>query len=175
MLRPFVKHEIGCRVQLKAINQRPAIATREESRVVHLTGWTEFLTGPAERRIRCCTDRLNPPRRTSLGSRCPVRAIEDHATKAGDMLQIEPVLEPLEGFLDAPALVTEVAEGAGGKARGVEGRNSWPLDSTGIRSMVDRALRPTSETLIHIHGCHHKSNTQPFQGELSWQQRKFCF
>lgn len=36
------------------------------------------------------------------------------------MLQIESVLESLEGFVDAPAFVIKVAEGAGGKARGVE-------------------------------------------------------
>ena len=40
--------------------------------------------------------------------------------QAGYMLQIEPVLEPLEGFLNSPALMVELAKSAGGKALGVE-------------------------------------------------------
>lgn len=40
--------------------------------------------------------------------------------QAGDMLQVEPVFEPFEGFLDAPALVVQVAKGAGGETRGIE-------------------------------------------------------
>jgi hypothetical protein len=43
--------------------------------------------------------------------------------QAGDLLQIELVLEPLEGFIDAPTLVIKVADGADGadgKAGGIE-------------------------------------------------------
>ena len=40
--------------------------------------------------------------------------------QAGYMLQIEPVLEPLEGLLVSSALMVQLSKSAGGKAPGVE-------------------------------------------------------
>lgn len=40
--------------------------------------------------------------------------------QSGDVLQVEAVLEPLEGFLNAPAFLVQVAKGAGREALGVE-------------------------------------------------------
>ena len=67
--------------------------------------------------------------------------LESQVGQASCRFQAQPMLDPLEGFLDAPAAVVQRAEGGGGIVRFVEQRGHQDADRSGRRHIANQAHR----------------------------------
>ena len=116
---------------------------------------------PGQNRLECADgvgsigaaggrDRVGSDRRRVLGEqtvqvvRNDLRRkvlLEGQVGQAGGRFQAQPMLDPLEGFLDTPALVIQRTEGSGGMLGVIEQRGHQNAHRSGRRHIANQAHR----------------------------------